>query len=58
MGKIGQHSSNFIDMTGWKMWEHGISDSRLIIIKQAPIKKRKRLIGYVNVLVVIRHILL
>lgn len=42
MGKIGQHSSNFIDMTGWKMWEHGISDSRLIIIKQAPIKKRKK----------------
>lgn len=22
------------DMTGWKMWEHGIPDSRIIIIKQ------------------------
>lgn len=22
------------DMTGWKMWEHGVSDSRLTIIKQ------------------------
>lgn len=22
------------DMTGWKMWEHGIPDSRLIVIKQ------------------------
>lgn len=23
------------DMTGWKMWEHGVPDSRLIIVKQA-----------------------
>lgn len=23
-----------VDMTGWNMWEHGISDSRLTIIKQ------------------------
>ena len=23
-----------IDMTGWKMWEHGVPDSRLIVIKQ------------------------
>lgn len=22
------------DMTGWKMWEHGISDSRIIVLKQ------------------------
>jgi hypothetical protein len=22
------------DMTGWKMWEHGVSDSRLTVIKQ------------------------
>lgn len=26
--------SKFIDMTGWRMWEHGIPDSRLIVIKQ------------------------
>ena len=24
-----------IDMTGWKMWEHGVSDSRLIVIERA-----------------------
>ena len=24
----------FIDMTGWKMWEHGVPDSRLTVIKQ------------------------
>ena len=23
-----------IDMTGWNMWEHGVSDSRLTVIKQ------------------------
>lgn len=23
------------DMTGWKMWEHGVPDSKLIVIKQA-----------------------
>lgn len=22
------------DMTGWKMWEHGVPDSRWIVIKQ------------------------
>jgi hypothetical protein len=22
------------DMTGWKMWEHGVPDSRLIVIQQ------------------------
>lgn len=22
------------DMTGWKMWEHGVSDSRLIVLRQ------------------------
>ena len=27
MGKI-------VDMTGWKMWEHGVPDSKLIVIKQ------------------------
>ena len=26
--------SNFIDMTGWKMWEHGIPESRLTVIKR------------------------
>lgn len=24
-----------IDMTGWKMWEHGVPDSRLIVIERA-----------------------
>lgn len=24
----------FIDMTGWKMWEHGVEDSRLTVIKK------------------------
>ena len=23
------------DMTGWKMWEHGVPDSRLTVIQQA-----------------------
>ena len=23
-----------IDMTGWKMWEHGVPESRLTVIKQ------------------------
>lgn len=26
---------SFIDMTGWKMWEHGVKNSRLIIIRRA-----------------------
>ena len=25
----------FIDMTGWKMWEHGVPESKLTVIKQA-----------------------
>lgn len=25
-----------IDMTGWKMWEHGVPDSRLTVIKRWP----------------------
>lgn len=25
----------FIDMTGWNMWEHGVPDSRLTVIRQA-----------------------
>lgn len=24
------------DLTGWKMWEHGVPDSRLIVLRQAP----------------------
>ena len=31
MGKV-------IDMTGWKMWEHGVPDSRWEVIKRAPDK--------------------
>lgn len=26
---------NFIDMTGWKMWEHGVPNSRLTVVKLA-----------------------
>ena len=26
-----------IDMTGWKMWEHGVSDSKVIVIEEDPI---------------------
>lgn len=26
---------NFIDMTGWKMWEHGVPESRLIVSEYA-----------------------
>jgi hypothetical protein len=26
----------FIDMTGWKMSEHGIPDSRITVIDKAP----------------------
>lgn len=28
------------DMTGWKMWEHGVPDSRLTVIKKAENSKR------------------
>lgn len=24
-----------VDMTGWKMWEHGVTDSKLIVVKRA-----------------------
>ena len=34
MGKVGYHAHNFIDMSGWKMWEHGVPDSRIIVIEQ------------------------
>ena len=26
---------SFIDMTGWKMWEHGVPESKLTVIRQA-----------------------
>ena len=28
----------FIDMTGWKMWEHGVPDSKLIVVGRADDK--------------------
>ena len=28
--------SKKIDMTGWKMWEHGVPDSKLIVVEEAP----------------------
>ena len=31
-------SSNFINMTGWKMWEHGVPDSRLTVIEHIGTK--------------------
>ena len=43
MGKIGVHSSNFIDMTGWKMWEHGVPDSKIIVIEQVPRTQPKKI---------------
>lgn len=27
-----------IDMTGWKMWEHGVPDSKVIVIEESPIR--------------------
>ena len=26
----------FIDMTGWKMWEHGVPNSKIIVLKELP----------------------
>ena len=31
------------DLTGWKMWEHGIPDSRLTVIKKTENSKRGQL---------------
>lgn len=31
-----------IDMTGWKMWEHGIPDSRLMVIERADDNKHNQ----------------
>lgn len=33
-GKCGTKKNKTIDMTGWKMWEHGVPDSKIIVIKQ------------------------
>ena len=32
---------NFIDMTGWVMSEHGVPDSRLIVVEYAGLKNKK-----------------
>lgn len=32
---------NFVDMSGWKMWEHGVPDSRIIILNVQKIKDMK-----------------
>ena len=32
---------NFVDMSGWKMWEHGVPDSRIIVLKRAKDKRYK-----------------
>ena len=33
--------SRFINMTGWKMWEHGVSDSRLTVLRQEESKNQE-----------------
>lgn len=35
-GKCKKHSNNFIDMTGWNMWEHGVPNSKITVIQQLP----------------------
>ena len=35
-GKCGTKKTKTIDMTGWKMWEHGVVDSKIIVMEQAP----------------------
>ena len=37
-GKCGSKKTKTIDMTGWVMKEHGVPDSKIIVIKQAPSK--------------------
>ena len=37
-GKCGSKKNHTIDMTGWKMWEHGVPNSKIIVIKQVPNK--------------------
>lgn len=32
--------NQFIDMTGWKMWEHGVNDSRLTVIERVENNNR------------------
>ena len=34
----------FVDLTGWKMWEHGIPDSRITVIKRVGSDKHKNII--------------
>lgn len=36
------HGSNKIDMTGWKMWEHGVPESQLTIIEKDEIKSKEK----------------
>lgn len=38
-GKCKKHSNNFIDMAGWNMWEHGVPNSKIIVIKKIPSDK-------------------
>ncbi len=37
-GKCGSKKTKTIDMTGWKMSEHGVPNSKIIVINQAPSK--------------------
>ena len=34
----------FVDLTAWKMWEHGIPDSRITVIKRVGSDKHKNII--------------
>lgn len=34
--------SKKIDMTGWKMWEHGVPDSKIIVIKEVPRPEQRK----------------
>ena len=33
---------NIIDMTGWKIWEHGVPDSKVEVIRRVPAPKETK----------------
>ena len=35
-GKCGSKKNKAIDMTGWNMWEHGVPNSKITVIRQLP----------------------
>lgn len=41
-GKCGtKKNKKVIDMTGWKMWEHGVPNSKIIVIRQLPTENER-----------------